>query len=170
MRKYLLISSPFFLAALLTDFPAVTPQITAAAAQNVKESTDIAVVVNPKNPTDNLSLEELKRVLLGEQSKWKDKTKIAVALRQPGARERSVLLEKVLHMSEQEFKQSWLAAVFRGEADAEPFIAPSNGSASSYLDVYLGGIAFMPGTDVRRDLKVLRISGRLPGESEYPVK
>jgi len=170
MRKQCSVSSAFFLAALLADSTPVPLQIAAAAAQNVKESTDIAVVVNPANPTDNLSLEELKKVLLGEQTKWKNKTKIAVALRPPGARERTVLLGRVLHMSEQEFKQSWMAAVFRGEADAEPFVAPSNGSASSYLDVYQGGIAFMPGTDVRRDLKVLRINGRLPGESEYPVK
>jgi len=170
MRKLLAIFSAFFLAALLAVFSPAPPQIAAASAGNVKESTDIAVVVSPLNTSDNLTLGELKKVLLGEQAKWKNKTKVAVVLRQPGSRERSVLLEKVLQMSEQAFKQSWMATVFRGESDAEPFIAPSNGSASSYLDVYPGGIAFMPGTDVRRDLKVLKINGRLPGESEYPVK
>jgi hypothetical protein len=63
-----------------------------------------------------------------------------------------------------------MAALFRGEVDGEPFTAPSNGTAQNYLDVYPGGVAFMPGTAVRTDLKVLKINGRLPGESDYPVK
>src|SRR5579863_3530096 len=168
MGNYLSLFSVLFLAASLAA-PPVPRQVTAGAG-NLKDTTDIAVVVNAGNPTDNLSLDELKKVLLGQQSRWKNKSKIAVVLRQPGVRERTVLLVKVLQMTEQDFKKSWLGAVFRGEADAEPFVAPSNGSASSYLDVYPGGIAFLPGTDVRRDLKVLKVNGHLPGDSEYPLK
>lgn len=168
MGNYLSLFSVLFLAASLAAPPA-SRQVTAGAG-NLKDTTDIAVVVNAGNPTDNVSLDELKKVLLGQQSRWKNKAKIAVVLRQPGARERTVLLVKVLQMTEQDFKKSWLGAVFRGEVDAEPFVVPSNGSASSYLDVYPGGIAFLPGTDVRRDLKVLKVNGHLPGDSEYPLK
>jgi len=170
MRKPLSIFSAVFLAALFPGFFRAVPVIAAAGGGSVKESSDLAVVVNPKNAVTNLTLDELKKVLLGEQARWKDNTKISVVLRQPGTRERTVLLGKVLHMTEPEFKQSWMAAVFRGDVDAEPFVAPSNGSASNYLDVYPGGIAFMPGTDLRGDLKVLKINGRLPGEPDYPVK
>jgi hypothetical protein len=170
MGKNISFFSAFFLAALLPVLSPAPPRTTAASGGSVKESADLAVVVHPKTPVDNLTLKELTKVLLGEQAKWKNNTKIVVILRQPGVHERTVLLEKVLHMTEQEFKQSWMAALFRGEVDSEPFIAPSNGAASNFLDVYPGGIAFMPGTDVRTDLKVLRINGRLPGESDYPLK
>jgi ABC-type phosphate transport system substrate-binding protein len=170
MRKPLSISPAFFLAVVVWALSSAPPRTAAAGLISVKESTDIAVVVNAKNPAENLTLGELTKVLLGEQSKWKDNTKVVVILRPPGTRERTVLLEKVLHMTEQQFKQSWMAALFRGEVEGEPFTAPSNGTASNYLDVYPGGIAFMPGTTVRADLKVLKVNGRLPGESDYPVK
>ena len=165
IRSYCFAAAAALWACTLASLSPVT-----ASPADFKESTDIAVVVNPQNPANEISMGSLKKMVLGEEHQWKNKISIALALRQPGTRERNIVLSRIAQMTEVEFKQSWMARVFRGENDAEPFLVPSNGSASLYVEVNQGGIVFMPGTDVRRDLKVLKVDGHLPGEAGYPLK
>jgi len=166
LSRYLLTAAALALSACTLALLPPAP----ASPVDIKESTDIAVVVNPQNPANDISLSTLKKLVLGEEHQWKNKARIALVLRQPGTREREIMLSRIAQMKESEFKQLWMARVFRGESDVEPFTVPSNGSASAYVEVSPGGIAFMPGTDVRRDLKVLKVDGHLPGEGGYPLK
>ncbi len=167
MRSRGILALAVFVGVLWT--PAV-PYEVPANSSDIKTSTDIAVVVNPKNPMEDISLSALKKIILGEQRLWPSKLKVAIALRVSGARERDIVLNQVTHMTDAEFKKSWMSLLFRGEADAEPFSAPSNGASSSFVEVNPGGIAFMPGTDVRLDLKVLKVNGLKPGDPNYPLK
>jgi ABC-type phosphate transport system substrate-binding protein len=69
--------------------------------------TSIAVIVNPRNPTQSISLAELRNIFLGTQQFWKDGTQVVPIVRAPSARERDVLLRRVLHMSDLQFQQYW---------------------------------------------------------------
>src|SRR5690348_8995633 len=88
----------------------------AAAAGVAAPSADVAVVVNPQSPVDNLSMSELKSTVKGDRQFWKPNQRITILIRAPIAHERDVLLKKVYKMSEAEFKQYWVAKVFRTEA------------------------------------------------------
>jgi hypothetical protein len=72
-------------------------------------------------------------------------------------------------MSEGEYKQYWISQVFRGEAQAQPLALPSNGMQKEAVAAFPGGIALMDAQDVKPGMKVVRVNGRLPGETGYPL-
>ena len=136
----------------------------------VKASDDIAVVVNVKNNYGELSLEDVRKILLGERAFWKGNVPVLLILRQPGTRERDEVISKLLKMSNADFARYWQAKVFRGEASAEPLAVPSNGMVTGYVADTPGALSFVSGRNIRDDLKVVKIDGRLPGEPGYPLK
>jgi hypothetical protein len=78
-------------------------------------------------------------------------------------------LLKLLAMSETEYKQYWIAQVFRGEADAEPLTVPSAGMQKEALKVFPGAISLLNVGDVKPGMKVLKVDGLLPGAAGYSL-
>jgi hypothetical protein len=132
--------------------------------------SDIAIVVGPGVPVDNLTFADLRRVLLGDRQFWSANLKVTLLVRAPGARERDVMLRTVYQMSEAQFRQYWIAKVFRAEAASGPKIVYSNDMAAEMALAVPGAVAFMDASQVPKGLKVLKISGALPGERNYPLR
>jgi hypothetical protein len=95
---------------------------------------------------------------------------IVLLVRNPPSRERDVILRKLYSMTESEFKQYWIAKIFRAEATTGPKIVYSNSMAADLVSVIPGAIAFMSAKDVNPNLKVVKIDGRLPGDPAYPLR
>ena len=72
-------------------------------------------------------------------------------------------------MSEGEYKQYWIAQIYRGEADAEPLVIPSVGMQKEALRLLPGAISLVNAADIKPGMKVVRIDGFLPGMPGYPV-
>jgi hypothetical protein len=140
-----------------------------SAASAVGE-TDIAIVVRPDVPVDNLSFDELRRLLLGNRQFWSSNLRVTLLVRAPGARERDVVLKTIYQMSEAQFRQYWIAKVFRAEATSSPRIVYSNEMAAELAVSIPGAVAFVEAPQVPRGLKVLKINGLLPGEKGYPLR
>jgi hypothetical protein len=132
--------------------------------------TDIAIVVRPDVPIDNLTFADLRRVLLGDRQFWSSNLRVTLLVRAPGARERDVVLKSIYQMSEAQFRQYWIAKVFRAEAQSGPRIVYSNEMAVELALAVPGAVAFMDAAQVPKGLKVLRINGVLPGEKSYPLR
>jgi ABC-type phosphate transport system substrate-binding protein len=131
---------------------------------------DVAVVVQPDTPASNLSLAEVRRIFLGDRQYWTANTPVVLLIRAPVARERDVVLKIIYQMSESQFKQYWIAKIFRAESVSAPKVVYSNDMASELVTALPGAIAFIDARDVRPGTKVLRVDGRLPGESGYPLR
>jgi len=86
------------------------------------------------------------------------------------ARERNVVLKIIYQMSESQFKQYWIAKIFRAESASAPKVVYSNDMANELVTAIPGAIAFIDARDVRPGAKVLRVDGRLPGEAGYPLR
>ena len=127
----------------------------------------VAVVINEKNPVNNLSAPELRKLFAGEKHSWGGGLPVKLFVRAAGAYERVVLL-KLLGMSESEYKQYWTAQVFRGEAQAEPVALFSNGMQKEAVTIYPGALALVNFQDVKPGMKVVRVDGHKPGEAGYP--
>jgi len=93
---------------------------------------------------------------------------VRIFVRAPGTRERATLL-KLLGMSESEYKQYWIAQVFRGEAQTEPVTLPSNGMQKEAILAIPGALVLMDSKDVKARAKVVEINGHLPGQPGYPL-
>jgi hypothetical protein len=131
--------------------------------------SDVAVVVNPKNPVTNLSSTEVRKLFAGEKRSWPGGLPVKIFVRAPVAHERFVLL-KLLGMSESDYKQYWTTQVFRGEAQAEPIALFSNGMEREAVATYEGALALIDVQDLKPGMKVIKVDGHVPGESGYPLQ
>ena len=85
----------------------------------------------------------------------------------PNTQERGRLLRSVFRMSETQYKQYWIAKVFRAEIASGPKIVLSNEMAAHLVNSIPGAIAVLPVSEIPDGLKVLRIDGQLPGDAGY---
>jgi hypothetical protein len=134
------------------------------------EENDVAIVVRHDVPVDNLSFSELRRVMLGDRQFWSSNLRVTLLVRAPGAREREVVLKDIYQMSEAQFRQYWIAKIFREEAPSGPRIVYSNEMAAELASAIPGAVAFVEATQAPKGLKVLKINGLLPGEKGYPLR
>jgi ABC-type phosphate transport system substrate-binding protein len=138
-----------------------------AALGVTQAATDIAVVVHPDVPVDNLTVGELRRLLLGDREFWPSSGRVTLLIRAPVARERDVVLKNLCQMTEAQFRQHWIGKVFRAETPAAPKIVYSGEMAVDLARRTPGAITFVEASQVRKGLKVVQIDGRLPGEKGY---
>jgi len=148
----------------------VFPILQGPSAAQTARGTDIAVIVHPDTPVSDLSLSEVRKVLLGERQYWNSKLPVVLLIRAPVARERDVVLRVIYQMSEAQFKQYWVAKIFRAEIVSPPKIVYSNDLQYDLVSAMPGAIAFVDARNVRPGLKVLRVDGHLPGERDYPLR
>ncbi len=135
-----------------------------------RHDVDIAVVVHPDTPISNLNMAEVRKVFLGDRQYWTTNIPVVLLIRAPVARERNVVLKVIYQMSESQFKQYWIAKIFRAEAATAPKVVYSNDMANQLLTAIPGAIAFIDAKDVKPGAKVVRVDGRLPGEAGYPLR
>lgn len=140
------------------------------SAAQTSRGADVAVVVHPDTPVSDLSLAEVRKVLLGERQYWSAKLPVVLLIRAPVAREREVVLRVIYQMTEAQFKQYWVAKIFRAEAASPPKIVYSNDMQYELVTAIPGAIAFVDSRNVRPGPKVLRVDGHLPGERGYPLR
>jgi hypothetical protein len=141
-----------------------------SATAQTSRGSDIAVVVHPDTPVSDLSLAEVRKVLLGERQYWTSKLPVTLLIRAPVARERDVVLRVIFQMSEAQFKQYWVAKIFRAEIASPPKIVYSSDLQFDLVAAMPGAIAFVDAKNVRPGLKVLKVDGHLPGDRDYPLR
>ena len=144
--------------------------LQAPSTAQTSRGADIAVVVHPDTPITDLSLAEVRKVFLGERQYWNSKLPVVLLIRAPVARERDVVLKVIYQMSETQFKQYWVAKIFRAEAATPPKLVYSNDMQYELVSALPGAIAFGDARNVRPGLRVLRVDGHLPGERDYPLR
>ena len=152
--------------ALLLSVMAALP----AAGAGAQAQPDIAVVVHPGIAVDNLTLAELRRILLGDREFWSTGVRVSLFIRAPVARERDVVVKDVCQMTEAQFRQHWIGKVFRNETSSTPRIVYSNQMALDQVGRTPGAIAFVESSLVGKGVKVLKIDGRLPGQNGYRLR
>ncbi len=143
----------------------------AAAVSTVGAQTTeaVAIVVHPQVAVDDLSLDELKNIFLAERQYWQDRSRITLVVRAAIAPERDLVLSEIYGMSEDRYRQYWIAKMFRAEVASGPKIVFSTDMLRDLVTVIPGSIGFVPMSEVGPDLKVIRIDGKLPGDEGYPL-
>jgi hypothetical protein len=132
--------------------------------------SSVAVIVNGDTPVSDLSLDEVRKIFLGDRQYWTAKLPVVLLIRAPEARERDVALQAIYRMSEVQFKRYWIAKVFRAESGTAPRVVYSNDSANDLTAAIPGAITLVDARDVRPGVKIIRIDGYLPSDAAYPLK
>jgi ABC-type phosphate transport system substrate-binding protein len=144
----------------------LVPLVAAAA----DEAIDVAIVVKPEVPIDNLTMAEVRKVFMGERQYWNSSMRVTLLVRAPVALERNIVLTKLYEMTEAQFRQYWISKVFRADAATGPKIVYTNDMALELVKAIPGAVAFVDAKKVPAGLKVLKVDGKLPGEKGYPLR
>lgn len=144
--------------------------LVACGASMAAESSAIAIVVHHSAPADDLSMQQLRSIFLADQQFWDDRTRITLLVRAPKSDERDFVLNRIYQMSEPQFRQYWIAKMFRAEIPRGPKIVFSTDMTLDLVVAIPGSISFMRASEVNDSVKVVRIDGKLPNEDGYPLK
>ena len=91
-------------------------------------------------------------------------------IRAPIARERDAMVKEVCQMTEAQFRQHWIAKVFRADAATPPKILYSGQSAVEQVSRTPGALAFVEAPLAGKSVKVLKIDGKSPGQQGYRLR
>lgn len=139
------------------------------AAPASTQGEPLAVVVHRQNPVTTVSISELRRLVLGEQSRWPNGRRVVLALREPGAAERALVVRRVCGMSESAFRRHFLQGLFAGDlSDAPRELTSANGVIRFVYNVP-GAIGFVRPRDADSTVKIIAVNGLLPGDDGYPL-
>jgi ABC-type phosphate transport system substrate-binding protein len=158
-----------WIALMLLGAAAATLRSSPSAAQASRES-DVAIVANPSVPVNDLSLPELRKIFRGERQYWSSDLPVVLLVRAPVARERDVVLRVIYQMTEAQYKQFWVAKIFRAEAVSVPKLVYSNDMTTQLTTSLPGAISFMDAKQVGQGIKVISVNGKKPGEAGYPLR
>jgi ABC-type phosphate transport system substrate-binding protein len=141
-----------------------------AYSQDLAAQSPIAIVVHKDTPVENLSLEELRNIFLANQQFWPDRTRIILLVRAPKSDERAFVLNAIYQMDEAQFRQYWIAKMFRAEVPRGPKIVFSTDMTLELVLAIPGSISFMNAHEVTDQVRVVRVDGMLPSDAGYPLK
>ena len=131
------------------------------------ERVSVAVIVNHKNPTSDLTEKELVKIFKLEKQHWSNGKKIYLILQEFGSDEKKVALKKIYRMKDDELKRYWLGKLYRGEISSFPKTMGSNESVKRFVGQVPNAIGFVNVKDTDDNIKTLRIEGKLPSDENY---
>lgn len=132
----------------------------------------VSFLVSVKNPVRDVSAGDLRRIFLGEISRWSNGHHIVLFIRPDETPEGRIVLDRLIRMSDIDYSQWWLGAVFRGRAAAAPRVMKSNEAMVKAVAANPDAIGFLLMTPaaVEPNLAVLTIDRKAPADAEYPVR
>jgi hypothetical protein len=135
---------------------------------NAEERTRLAVIVASTSSINGLSLAELRRMYLGDPVDSGGQRLIALN-RAPSAKERLAFDRLVLGMSEEEVARYWVDRKIRGQSGAPKAIDPAD-VHQRVVAKLPGAVGYVRSSELRDDVKVLRIDGKAPTDRGYPLE
>jgi len=145
----------------------IAPQLLSA---DDSDHSPLAIVVHKDTNVDNLSLQELRNIFLANQQFWPDRSRIILLVGAPQTDEREFVLNIIYQMDEAQFRQYWIAKMFRAEVPRGPKIVFSTEMMLELVVAIPGSISFTDADQVTDDVRLVRIDGKLPGDDGYPLK
>jgi len=163
MRRTLLVSVS---ALLLVGVLALLPSPLGGAGSD----QSVAIIVNPSNPVENCSFDDLRKIFMGEKSHWPNGRRITLVMLDPAQPERKVVLREIYNMSEKDLNNHFIQGVFTGGVLAPPKTLASAAEVRKFVFNVPGAIGYVKGADVDQSVKILRIDGRLPDDKDYRLR
>jgi ABC-type phosphate transport system substrate-binding protein len=128
-------------------------------------------VVSPHSALRDLSSSELRRIFLGQTSRWRDRHRIVLCLPPTRSPEETLLLDRVVRMSAIDYSQQWVGAVFRGEVAAVPRVFGSRQALLEAVAENPYAIGVVATTEETIEPAVaITVDGKSPDDPAYPVR
>jgi hypothetical protein len=132
----------------------------------------LAVIVNKANPTESLSIAQLRKLILGDVRTWPDKKPVVLISRDAASDVFKCVLSSVVRMSDAEYRRYIVGAEFRGGDPLAVKMVGSGAGAAKIIAGSAGSIAVVQAAElpaIAAMVRVVKISGKSPGEAGYPL-
>ena len=145
----------------------ITPCVAAPPPPGAAAEQALAIIVNQSNPVENFSLDELRKIFLGERSHWPNGRRITLVMLDTTQPERKVVLRDIYGMSEKDFNSHFIQGVFTGAVFVSPKTLATSADVRKFVFNVPGAIGYVRASDVDSSVKVLRVDGHLPEDKDY---
>jgi hypothetical protein len=142
-------------------------QTASARDPAITSHASLAIIVNNENPLSELPVGELRRMILGEVTRWPDGRRVTIVMREAGEPERDAVLHLICRMSDQEFTRYLLQAAFRGDSQGGPKVLDTPNGVRRFVFNVPGAIGYIRSDEVDASVKVLRIAGAVPVKAAF---
>jgi len=165
MRKRFWLASLLLLLVGGSSF--VSPSPVAAV-----ESSDVALIVNQKNSTQDISFSALRKYFMAERTQWPDGTRVVIAMRAPaGQTERSVVLRSIYNWNEDYYRTYFRQGQFNESIQSVPKELNTTYAMIQYVHYTPGALGYVRADQVDYSkVNVLSVDGRKPGDAGYRLK
>jgi ABC-type phosphate transport system substrate-binding protein len=129
---------------------------------------DLAIIVNKESTIQSLGPGEVVKICKGQASHWPDGKAITLIMRDPGAPEMKVALEKIYGMSKDEVT-ALIAGANHGRTNHPAIeIAESDEALVKLVESTPGAVGLVDVYSITSGVNVVKIGGKLPLEPGYP--
>jgi hypothetical protein len=155
--------------------PAMTLILLAAAILPASLPTDrFAIIVHQTNPTTGLRAVELNALFSGEARRWPNGSRVVLVERDSNSVGFNFLLHRVLNLSPSQYKRHLANIEFKGEEPVIVKVLNSGPAACRFVFNVPGAIGLIEAASLSspecKDVRVIRIEGKLPGDEGYPLQ
>jgi ABC-type phosphate transport system substrate-binding protein len=136
------------------------------------QAGDVAIIVNPKNSTRDISFDTLRKYFKAERGQWPNGTKVVIAMRQPsGQSERNAVLRSIYGWDENYYQKYFRQGQFNESIQQVPKELNTTYAMTQYVHYTPGAIGYVRADQVDNSkVNVLSVDGRKPGESGYRIR
>jgi hypothetical protein len=133
------------------------------------KADQLAIIVNPASPLSDVSTADLQKYFKAEKTKTPDGIKVVIVMQEVGRPERDAALKLIYKMSEDEYSDYFVGQTFTGAVAAAPKTYRSVATIKKYVAETPGAIAYIRASDADDTVKVLKVSGKSPGDADYKL-
>ena len=143
---------------------AVVPLLALALGAHAARA-QVALVSHPSRPVRTISLDDLRRLYLGQTTRVAGQ-RVTLVETTPV---RAAFYRAVTQMSEAQVDRAWLAVVFQGGDAAPPRKFATADDARRYVAEHPDAIGFLPADAVDNTVTVVPINNLTPRQPGYPI-
>ena len=123
------------------------------------QETTLVAVGNSNSVPSDMKLSELKSILLGEKQRWKNGSRIIIALMKTNTMIGKNTSSRMYDMTGDQLNKYWLALVFQGKAQAPNFFSSTN-DLENFVAQTQGAIGIVDKPIIDGELRGVLVNGQ----------
>jgi hypothetical protein len=130
---------------------------------------DVALISNKSNSVPTMALADVVKVCKGQLGHWPDGRPVTIIMRQPGSTDLKIVEEKIYALSSEEVR-GLIATANHSRSDRPAIIlGTSDEDVIHKVESMPGAVGLVDVYSITGTVKVVKIGGKLPLESGYPL-
>lgn len=130
---------------------------------------DVALVSNKSNTVTMLTMPDLVKICKGQSSHWPDGKPVTLITRSPASPDMKLVLEKIYGMPKEEVN-ALIATANHGRTNHPAIVVVESDTALvERVESTPGAVGLVDVYSITGGVTVLRVAGKLPLESGYPL-